>query len=101
MFFTNMRSFFKDPKVISSQDLGTQVICDICNKDYTFDSASGGFLFGSYAYCPDCAVKGLKEIKKHGEEWNIKAYCPPNQSFWNFVFDMRRGNNNITIVTEG
>ena len=32
------------------EDVGDCVICDVCSKDWTSSTVSGGFLFGSYAY---------------------------------------------------
>lgn len=91
------KNFFKNP-TSETIDVGTQVICDVCGRDWSFENKSGGFLFGSYVYCPDCAEKGLKDIKKYHEEWNIKAFCPPNLSFWNWVVKLRNGNNTITLI---
>lgn len=93
------REFFKDPKT-ETFDIGTQVFCDICNKDYSFLSDSGGFLFGSKAYCPECAKEALPSIKKYNEESYIKAICPENMSFWCWVVGLRDGNNTIKIITE-
>lgn len=77
-------------------DIGEVVICDICNRDFTNSNLSGGFLFGSYAYCPFCADERLSTIKKHNEENHIKAWCPENKSFRDWILeDIRQGNNLI------
>ncbi len=80
--------------------IGNTVICDICDKDYTDLSDSGGFIFTSSAYCPDCADKGLKTIKSYNEEQFIKATCPENVSFADFVNQYRGNGNYIQISKE-
>jgi predicted amidophosphoribosyltransferase len=51
-------------------DVGNDVICDICNADYTDSEELGGILIGTYAICPECA-KRFKEkpddMPKSGE----------------------------------
>ena len=51
-------------------DVGDDVICDICNDDYTESKELGGVLIGSYAVCPKCAVKtkGTPDQKAMPEE---------------------------------
>lgn len=78
-------------------DVGNLVVCDVCGDDCTDSSESGGFIFGSYAYCPKCAVKGMQSIKKYNEERMIRAVCPTHSSFPDFVRAYRGGNNLITI----
>ncbi len=80
-------------------DIGDTVICDQCNKDYTESEKSGGFIFGSHAYCPECAREALPRIKGYGEEDHIKAQCPDGMSFKNFVLAYRGGNNSVTVIT--
>lgn len=70
-------------------DLGGVVYCDLCNKDFTTDKESGGFLFESKAVCPDCASDFLAGAKKHGEEKYIRAFCPKNKSFGDFIRSFR------------
>lgn len=48
---------------IYHMDAGENVICDICNKNWTRSDVSGGFVFSGSGYCPDCAEDGLKRIK--------------------------------------
>lgn len=62
-------------------EVGDQVNCDVCNADYTDRTDSGGFLFGSYAYCPECAKSRLEKIRGYGEEKYITEHCPPDMSF--------------------
>lgn len=70
-------------------DPGNDVICDICGDDYTNSEESGGYIFSSYAYCPGCADRGMKSIKKHNEEKYIKATCPPDMSFADWIRSIR------------
>jgi hypothetical protein len=76
------------------------VICDSCNKDYTGLPDSGGFVFGSYGYCPECAPRLMNDIKRYKEEQYIKATCPEDVSFHQFILNYRRNagqSDNITI----
>ena len=66
-------------------DLGDRVACDWCNKDWTNDNTSGGFLFGSKATCPDCAPGFYAKVKKSGELHFIRATCPTGMSFADWV----------------
>ena len=79
-------------------DLGDSVICDICGADYTTSNESGGFLFGSYAYCPKCAVESLKTIHQYNEQKYIKEFCPPNLSFREWCLQLRAGENTIRMI---
>ena len=78
-------------------DVGRLVVCDICDKDYTDSDESGGFVFGSSGYCPKCAPEQLEVIKKYNEEHFIKAHCPTNLSFSDFVRAYRGDKNYIQI----
>jgi len=78
-------------------DVGDIVVCDICDVDYTGSPESGGFVFGSTGYCPVCAVEGLETIKKYNEEKYIKATCPPDKSYADFIREYRGPNNYIQI----
>lgn len=81
-------------------DNGDRVVCDVCSEEFLAgDKRSGGFLFDSYAYCPDCAVKSLPAIKGYGEEGHIKAWCPAGVPFREWCLRLRGGNNNTTITT--
>jgi hypothetical protein len=66
-----------------------QVICDMCDKDYTESEVSGGFLFCSNAVCPDCSESFLKTIMKNNELSYIKGFCPTTLSFSSWVLAMR------------
>lgn len=83
---------------IKSIDIGNQVICDICNTDYTDDLITqGGILFGSKAVCPSCSP-GLEEsAKKYGEEDYITERCPAGMTFREWCLKLRDGNNTINI----
>jgi hypothetical protein len=78
--------------------LGLDVVCDICSKDWTDSEQSGGFLFGSYAICPDCAEEQWRKIKQYGEERYLKGFCPENMSFADFVCEMRGPDAGITVT---
>ena len=86
-------------KVESSTCMGDTVICDQCNKDYTKSKESGGFIFGSHAYCPECARVALPRIESYGEERYIKAWCLPGMSFKDFVLQYRGDNNKVTVIS--
>jgi len=78
--------------------IGDVAICDTCGKDWTNNDQSGGFLFGSYAVCPDCAPKILENVDKYNERHAIKEFCPPNLSYWQWVLKLRGGDNTIKVT---
>lgn len=80
------------------QWVGNRVECDVCSEDYTGRPDTGGFLFGSYAYCPKCAATRLPEIRKYGEEGHIKAHCPEGMPFADWVLSLRNGDHTIRIT---
>jgi hypothetical protein len=80
--------------------VGDTVICDWCDADMTADHRSGGFMFGSKAAGPCCAEAFLERVKGYGEEWNIRAWCPPGVSFADWVRGLR-GPNAVIRVTPG
>lgn len=67
------------------QPLGDLVVCDVCDRDYTNSTEEGGFIFGSYAYCPTCAERHLPKIQGYNEEHMIRARCGDGVSFADFV----------------
>ncbi len=69
-------------------DPGREVICDMCNKEWTDDPTSGGFLMCSHAFCPDCVDDGMASAKKYGEEHLIK-HCPEGMSFADWIRSIR------------
>lgn len=66
-------------------DIGNRVVCDYCGADCTISPVSGGFVFGSYATCPTCAPKLEADAIKYGETELIRARCPSNMSFADWV----------------
>jgi hypothetical protein len=82
-------------------DLGRLVVCDACDEDFTDDTRSGGFLFGSYAYGPCCEAKQLRSIRGYGEEGHIGGFCPDGVSFADWIRGLRNsvpGGNEIRIT---
>jgi len=79
---------FEDFKTVII-DMGDAVICDFCNKDWTDEKGSGGFLFESKAVCPNCAPAILKNIEKYHEENFIRGVCPDNMPFGDWVRSIR------------
>jgi len=84
-------------KIVS--DIGDTVICDWCDIEYTNSDAKGGILFGEKSICPKCMPKALENIKKFKEEEFIKAVCPDDMTFKDFVMTIRGGDNTIKIIT--
>lgn len=66
-------------------DPGNTVLCDTCNRNMTNDTKSGGFLFMSHAVCPYCCGDFEETAKKYNETRFIRARCPENMSFANWV----------------
>lgn len=71
--------------------VGNNVVCDLCNKDWTNRPEPGGFVFGSSGVCPDCAPSFIDGVKRYDEEYAIKSWCPPNMSHYDFILAYRRG----------
>lgn len=80
-------------------EVGAIVVCDVCNEDYTNRHDEGGFIFGSYAYCPACAKSHLPAIEGYGEANLIRARCPSGVSFCKFVRKYRGPDATISIRT--
>ncbi len=78
-------------------EIGEKIYCDLCNKDFSESDRSGGLLYGSKAVCPDCQGRMEEGAKKYNEESYIKARCPENMSFRDFVLKIRNGDNTIKI----
>jgi hypothetical protein len=63
-----------------------RVFCDVCDRDYTFSLATGGFKCGPHYYCPECAAAYEKVIDERLPRWyEITARCAAGQRFANFV----------------
>jgi len=84
--------------LIETIDIGDQVVCDICNTDYTNDNISkGGILFGSKAVCPICAPRMEQNIIKYHEQEFIKGRCPVDVTFREWCLGLRNGQNTVKI----
>lgn len=86
-------------KILQQIDIGRQVICDSCSKDYTDLPDKGGILFGSKAICPECTPTWKSRASHFGEESFIKGECLPTQSFADWVRELRGGNNTLTVYS--
>lgn len=85
-----------EPTVI---DIGDEVYCDFCNADYTHSEKSGGFMFGSYGTCPDCAPRIEANARKHNEQGRITSRCPKNMSFKQYILEtVRKGDNRVIFA---
>jgi len=78
---TEMRVYTIDP--------GNYVFCDWCGEDFTERDDSGGFLFGSKAVCPLCAPKVRALADSYDEGHLIRAVCPKEVSFADWVRGLR------------
>jgi hypothetical protein len=86
---------------ITVREIGNTVICDVCGEDYTNSDERGGFLFGTYAYCPKCATRCMSDILRYGETDRIKAKCPLGMTYRDWVLKLRGGDNTITTWAFG
>lgn len=68
-----------------SETSTNEVFCDFCSEDFTNRDDKGGLLFGSYATCPICAPRIERDAKRDGEERFIKARCPADMAFRDWV----------------
>jgi len=80
-----------------THNMGRTVLCDICNEDWTDRPESGGFIFESKAYCPDCARESLPSIIAYNEQHFIRASCPAGLAFPDFVRQYRGGDGQIIV----
>lgn len=78
--------------------VGDNVVCDICNEDFTTRTDPGGFVFGSYAYCPFCAREKLPAIRSYEEEHRIKEWAKPGEAFADFVRRYRGPDSSIKVT---
>jgi hypothetical protein len=69
--------------------VGRNVVCDICDADWTDRTETGGFLFQSKAVCPDCAPAFMASIESYGEQRYIKGHCTPGMAFADWVRELR------------
>lgn len=82
-----------------SFDFGNQVVCDICDADFTGSDEVGGILFGGKACCPQCAPRIEALAIKYNEQEHIKARCPEGMAFYEWALSLRGGNNEVKIYT--
>lgn len=81
-------------------DIGDQVICDFCSKEWTPDMLEqGGLLFQSKAVCPDCAPELRADVAKNGGGRFIKAEQPTFSTFHAWVMALRGGDNTMKVYT--
>lgn len=66
-------------------DPGESVFCDFCGDDLTESNACGGIQFQSKAACPVCAVPLERDARKYSELHFIRARCPENKTFADWV----------------
>lgn len=74
----------RDWDYVIKVDPGDDVLCDICNADYTDSPDCGGYILSGYAVCPGCALSMSKKTKEYGEA-PPEAVCPDGVSFADFV----------------
>lgn len=77
---------------ILEMDIGNRVVCDLCNTDFSSRDDTGGLLLQSKAVCPLCSVEVKKSCLKYGEMEFIKAYCPKEMSFRDWILSYRSDN---------
>lgn len=78
-------------------NISNTVICDICDKDYSTSNKKGGFIFATNAVCPTCVPALLRDIKMFGESNYIKAFCPADMSFKDFILKRRESKKSLQI----
>lgn len=80
-------------------EIGDTVICDICGKDWTTETQTGGMLVQSKAVCPNCSPLYRRDLIKYEEQYLIRAICQPESSFADWVRSLRGPNAAIEIRT--
>ena len=83
-----MRDFFDEAFVINL-DVGDDVLCDHCGRDYSDSEECGGILFETRAICPKCEDEWIASAKRFGETSCIKAKCPEGVTFADWVRSIR------------
>lgn len=73
---------------VQTIDYGRRVECDWCGKDFTDSKATGGLLFQSKAVCPECVPTMERAVISYGEQRFIRARCPINMPFADWVRDV-------------
>lgn len=66
-----------------------KILCDICNEDFSNNDEKGGILFQSKAVCPHCTFQIEESLFRYGEERFIRKRAKKNQSFRDFVIEIR------------
>jgi len=79
--------------------LGALVLCDWCNEDWTSSDQSGGFIFGAKATCPNCAPGLEADAKRFNELDHIKARCPADMSFADWVREGRGPDAKVEVIS--
>jgi hypothetical protein len=80
--------------------VGRDVVCDLCDEDWTDRPESGGFLFESKGVCPDCVPRFMASVIKHSEQRFIRGECPKGQSCADWIREIR-GPDAFIRVTRG
>ena len=80
-------------------EIGDTVFCDICNRDWTAETQTGGMLVQSKAVCPNCAPEYRRDLIKYKEQYLIRAICPTESSFADWVRGLRGPDAAIEIRT--
>ena len=84
-------------KPIQTIDIGQQVFCDLCNTEFSQLPDTGGILVQSKGVCPRCAPKFEADLVKYGEEHYIRARCPADMRFHDWILKIRDGDNTIRV----
>jgi hypothetical protein len=79
--------------------VGRNVVCDICDADYTDRRETGGFLFESKAVCPTCAPRFMDKVIEYKEEHFIRGRCTPGMAFADWVRELRGPDAYIRVTS--
>ena len=85
-------------KIVSHENIGDKVLCDVCNTDYTTSKVTGGIYFSGNAICPECTPDFEKAIEKYNETHLIQSRCPADKSYADWVREDLRGGKPGTIT---
>ena len=73
---------------------GRHVLCDLCNQNFSDRPELGGMIVGGYAVCPLCAPSFEQELSRQNATYMIRARCPANTSFADFIRAYREEKQN-------
>ena len=77
-----------DLKLDKVEEVGDEVKCDMCGREWTTSDEKGGFIYENNAYCPACCVEHLVDGVGTWDPTQIQ-HCPKDTSFADWIRQFR------------